>query len=287
MRHGAGWLIIALLMGACGPTATETPRAGAESVIALVGGRVQAAPEATAIADGVVVVRNGLITDVGRRADVRVPAGATVIDCAGGTVTAGFWNSHVHFTQSVWSEAATAPAERLTNALRAMLTSYGVVRVLDTGSFPANTEALRRRIEDGELPGPAIMMASGSLVPVGGSPYYILPARLPEALSVPVVAAIVEATLDRGAEGIKLFTGSSAAPRTIVVMPIELVRAATEVAHRRGRFVIAHPGNSAGARAAIEGGVDILAHAFPSELDGRPWDRALPSLMSARGMAMM
>jgi RNase P/RNase MRP subunit p30 len=34
--------------------------------------------------------------------------------------------------------------------------------------------------------------------------------------------------------------------------------------HRRGRFVIAHPGNSAGARAAIEGGVDILAHTFPS-----------------------
>jgi imidazolonepropionase-like amidohydrolase len=287
MRHRAGWLLIALLTGACGPTATEAPRAVAESVTALVGGRVQVAPEAAAIADGVVVIRDGLITDVGRRADVRVPAGATVIDCAGGTVTAGFWNSHVHFMQPVWSEAATAPAERLTDALRAMLTSYGVVRVLDTGSLPANTEALRRRIEGGELPGPAIMMASGNLVPEGGSPYYLLPARLPEALSVPVVAAIAEATLDRGAEGIKLFTGSSAAPRTIVVMPIELVRAATEVAHRRGRFVIAHPGNSAGARAAIEGGVDILAHTFPSGADREPWDRALPGMMRERGMALV
>ena len=103
------------------------------------------------------------------------------------------------------------------------------MRVLDTGSFPANTEALRRRIEGGELPGPAIMMASGSLVPVGGSPYYILPARLPEALSVPVVVAMAEATLDREAEGIKLFTGASAAPRSIVVMPIELVRAASSL----------------------------------------------------------
>jgi imidazolonepropionase-like amidohydrolase len=288
MRQGSGWLLVALLMGACGPTATEAPRAAAEGVTALVGGRVQVAPEATAIADGVVVIRNGLITDVGRRADVRVPAGATVIDCAGGTVTAGFWNSHVHFTQPVWSEAATAPAERLTAALRAMLTSYGVVRVLDTGSFPANTESLRRRVDSGELPGPAIMTASGSLVPEGGSPYYLLPARLPEALSVPVVAAIAEATLDRGAEGIKLFTGSSAAPRSIVVMPVELVRAATEVAHRRGRFVIAHPGNSAGARAAIEGGVDILAHTFPSgAVTGVPWDRAIPGMMRERGMALI
>lgn len=287
MRHGAAWLLIALLTGACGPTTTEAPRSAMESVTALVGGRVQVSPEATAIADGVVVIRNGLITDVGRRADVRVPADATVIDCAGGTVTAGFWNSHVHFMQPVWSEAATAPAERLAAALRAMLTSYGVVRVLDTGSFPANTDALRRRIEGGELPGPAIMMASGTLVPVGGSPFYLLPARLPEATSVSAVAAIVEATIERGAEGIKLFTGSSVAPRSIVVMPIELVRAATEVAHRRGRFVIAHPGNSAGARAAIEGAVDILAHTFPSGADREPWDRALPGMMRGRGVALI
>jgi imidazolonepropionase-like amidohydrolase len=284
MRRGTARLLIALLAGACGLTATE---ASQERVTALVGGRVQVAPEATPIPDGVVVIRGGLITDVGPRADVRVPGDATVIDCTGGTVTAGFWNSHVHFTQPVWNEGATAPAERLAAALRAMLTSYGVVRALDTGSFPDNTGALRRRIERGDLPGPAIMMASGSLVPVGGSPFYLLPARLPEATSVSAVAVIAEAVLDRGAEGIKLFTGSSDAPRSIVVMPIELVRAATEVAHRRGRFVIAHPGNSAGARAAIEGGVDILAHTFPVGSDRQPWDRTLPGLMRERGVALI
>src|SRR5262249_7544856 len=48
-----------------------------------------------------------------------------------------------------------------------------------------------------------------------------------------------------------------------------------------------HPSNSAGARAAIEGGVDILAHTFPSELDGRPWDRALPRMMLERKMALV
>src|SRR5213080_65406 len=53
-----------------------------------------------------------------------VPAGASVIDCAGGTVTAGFWNSHVHFTGDVFRAANTAPSESLAAALRAMLTSY-------------------------------------------------------------------------------------------------------------------------------------------------------------------
>ena len=62
MRHGAAWLLIALLAGACGPTTTSAPQSAAESIVALVGGRVQVAPEATALADGVVVIRNGLIT---------------------------------------------------------------------------------------------------------------------------------------------------------------------------------------------------------------------------------
>src|ERR1041384_7441520 len=102
----------------------------------------------------------------------------------------------------------TRARPRLADGLRAMLTSYGVVRVLDTGSLPANTIALRRRIDRGDVAGPAIMMASGGLVPEGGSPYSLLPARLPEATSAAMRATMVDAVLDRGAEGIKLFTGS-------------------------------------------------------------------------------
>ena len=278
--------MLCLLAAGCGtrPGAVADP---ASRATAFVGGRVQAAPDAAVIPDGVVLLQDGVITAVGAQGDVAVPQGAEVIDCAGATVTAGFWNSHVHFTQPVWSGADAAPADRLTAALRAMLTTYGVVRVLDTGSDPRNTVALRRRIESGELPGPLIALARGGFVPVGGSPYYILPARLPELTSAPVTVSMVNRVADAGAEGIKLFTGSWATRSSIVVMPLELVQAAAQAAHARGMFVIAHPSNSAGARAAIEGGVDILAHTFPSELDRRPWDRALPQMMRERGMALI
>jgi imidazolonepropionase-like amidohydrolase len=285
MRRVLQALLTGLLLGACG----MTPGGASDPApaTALVGGRVQVSPDAAVISDGVVVLRGRLITAVGDRNTVRVPPGAEVIDCAGATVTAGFWNSHVHFTQAVWTGAATAPAARLTDALRAMLTSYGVVRVLDTGSEPGNTDALRQRIESGELPGPLIMRASGTFVPVGGSPYYVLPARLPELTSPSAASAMVDVVVDRGAEGVKLFTGSWASRTSIVVMPLDVVKAAADAAHRRGKFVIAHPSNSAGARAAIEGGVDILAHTFPTELDRRPWDRALPGMMRERGMALV
>ena len=286
MRRNTGWFFVALLTAACG--ATPAPHAApAKNTTALVGGRVQPDPESAVIPDGVVVIADGRIAAVGRRADVAVPPGATVIDCTGATVTAGFWNSHVHLMSEALQGAETAPAAQLSEGLRVMLTSYGVVHAVDIGSRLANTLALRRRVEQGEIPGPSILTAGSGFAPEGGSPYYILPLRLPELRDEAQTAALVNGELDGGADLVKLFTGSWARRDAIVVMPVDIVRAATGAAHRRSKIVIAHPSNSAGARAAIEGGVDILAHTFPSELDRRPWDRALPGMMRERGMALV
>src|SRR5438132_4276838 len=284
-RGAAALATAAVLPAVCG-TAPPPATAAGGRVTALVGGRVMPSPEAAVIPDGVVLIEDATITAVGVRGAVRVPPGARIIDCSGGTVTAGFWNSHVHFTGADFRAADTAPAESLAAALRAMLTSYGVVHVVDTGSYLPNTLALRRRIESGEVPGPSILTAGSGFAPAGGSPYYILPAKIPE-LTRPEDAVLVEAELSRGGDIVKLFTGSWATPSSIVVMPVDVVRAAVEVGHRRRKLVFAHPSHSPGARAAIEGGVDVLAHTFPTSLDGSPWDRALPAMMKERGMALI
>jgi hypothetical protein len=234
MRRVLAALLLSPIVVGCGTTpdkGSEAPRA----TTVLVGGRVQVAPDAPAISDGVVVLRDGAITAVGGRDSVRVPPNAEVLDCTGATITAGFWNSHVHFTQPVWSGAATAPAARLTDGLRAMLTSYGVVRVLDTGSEPGNTDALRQRIESGEVPGPFIMRASGSFVPVGGSPYYVLPARLPELASPSAATAMVDAVASRGAGG------REALHRVVGVPDLDRRDAARSRARCRGRCASPRP----------------------------------------------
>ena len=57
------------------------------------------------------VTSNGVITAIGRRSEVSIPGEArSVIDCTGKTIVAGFWNSHVHFTEGVWTQRAQRAA---------------------------------------------------------------------------------------------------------------------------------------------------------------------------------
>ena len=96
-------LFLCLLAATAGIGATANAQ-----TLALVGGKVYASPDATPLDDAVVVTTNGVITAIGSRSDVQIPSDARVIDCTGKTIVAGFWNSHVHFTQAVWKNAGSA-----------------------------------------------------------------------------------------------------------------------------------------------------------------------------------
>src|SRR6266508_153325 len=87
--------------------------------LALVGGNVYASPDAAPLPDAVVVASNGVIAAIGSRSDVQIPSDARVIDCTGKTVVAGFWNSHVHFTQAAWNNAGSAPAAPMAEHMQA------------------------------------------------------------------------------------------------------------------------------------------------------------------------
>lgn len=241
----------------------------ASDTIALTGGRVIASPDAMPLDNSTVVIVGGRIREVGPRGRVTVPAGATIIDCTGFVVVAGFQNSHVHFTEDKWTDANAQPASTLTAQLRAMLTGYGFTTVVDTASLLANTVALRRRIDAGEVDGPRILTAGLALYPPAGIPYYVkgvVPAELirllPQPETVAEAAGAVRANLDGGADIIKLFTGSWVAPGQVLPMPASTASAAVAEAHRRGRLVFTHPSNVAGLEVALDAHVDVLAHAI-------------------------
>jgi len=280
---GLAGAVSATVLGTGKLSAAQRPprHAASGAAVALTGATIYPAPDVPPI-QGVVVARDRRIVAVGHRGEVVVPAEARILDCSGLSVTAGFSNCHVHFTEPKWEDADHAPSGQLTDALASMLTRYGFVRVVDTGSWLPNTQALGRRLED--VAGPEIMTAGPGFAPAAGRPFYA--ARMPELRDPGMARTLVTELLDGDADVVKLFTGSWATQTSIVVMPVDVVRAATSTAHQRGKLVVAHPSNGAGARAALDGGVDILAHTFPSELTG-PWDRSLPLRIREAGMALI
>src|SRR2546427_8770857 len=74
-----------------------------------------------------------------------------------------------------------------------------------------------------------LLRLSRGAAPAGGSPYYSLPAKIPE-LTRPEDAVLVEAELSRGGDIVKLFTGS----RTRCLIPIDKFRVPPQFSQGRG-----------------------------------------------------
>ncbi len=251
-------LLIALTFASCKNKASESPD------LALVGGKVYPSPNATLIEDAVVLIHDGKIAEIGKRGEVKIPKSDQVIDCTGKVITAGFWNSHVHFTEDVWNGVAIASPGKLEPHMQDMLTRWGFTTVYDLGSNPVSTSALRTRIANGDLAGPKIYM-TGTIFPKDGIPIYVpKDANLPQAGTPEEARALALEELST-ADALKLFTGSYQGDKPVINMPEPVAKAAVDVAHAQSKRVFTHPQNRIGVDNALEGGVDVLAHTIPTE----------------------
>ena len=257
--------------------------------LALVGAKIYPSPTDKPITNGVVLIQSGRIVAVGEQGKIFIPQNAKKIDCTGLTLTAGFWNSHVHFTELKWEKAATLPAAQLTQQCQEMLTRYGVTSVFDTGSYWEITSKLQKRVESGEVKGPKILSAGEILFPKGGAPpAELLKAsgtivgKMPEVETVEQAIALVRQKLDSGVDGIKLYAQTFWDPN--LKLPVEVIRAVTTEAHRRGKLVLVHPSNTYGFEAAIDSGVDILVHTTPQT---GLWSAAQLAKMKAAHIALI
>ena len=101
-----------------------------------------------------------------------------------------------------WKSAAT-----LNPQLADMFLSRGFTTVIDLGSNPADTFAIRRRIEKGELTGPYIYTAGTALYPPHGVPFYLredmpgwMVRMMPQPETPEEAQRIVRDNLDSGAD---------------------------------------------------------------------------------------
>ena len=238
--------------------------------LALTGAKIYTSPTDPPIGNGSIVMRDGLIVSVGPSSTIKIPHSATVIDCKGLFVTAGFWNSHVHIPPLL--QIRDSDARKLDQVLDTMFNRWVFTTVFDLASVLDNTLALRRRIESGELRGPRILSVGEPVWTI--EPVYVRDLirqnhiHIENTETPEQATALVRDHARKGANGIKLFTGSDQGHGQVALLPVATAKAAVDEAHLHGLPVFAHPTNVEGARIAIDSGVDVLAHTLP---ESQPW----------------
>jgi len=255
---------------------------------ALTGGTIYVSPTEEPIEDGVLLIEGSSIAAAGRRDSVPIPEASEALDCSRLTITAGFWNSHVHFFERKWANAGEMPADELSRQLQEF-TRYGFTSVFDLSSQWENTRRIRERIESGEVRGPSIRSTGVGLIPPGGMPpesvtrvLGMAPVRLPEVSDSAHAVAVSRKILRDGVDGLKLFV-SGAPSMPPASLSESVMRAAVHEAHAAGKPVFAHPNSGADVASAVAAGVDVIAHTTP--LSGA-WNEALLGTMLERSVAI-
>jgi imidazolonepropionase-like amidohydrolase len=256
--------------------------------LALVGGTIYPSPTEEPIQDGVILIQDDKIAAVGSKATLQSAQSIQVIDCAGLTITAGFWNSHAHFFERKWAAVGTIPSSELNRQLQDMLTRYGFTSVFDIGSPWENTRRLRARIDSGEVQGPRIRSTGEALVAAGAVPSDAVISALGYVTSTTVaITDAAQATMATrnllavGVDGIKVHLQPPPPPNA--PLAAGAIQAAVDEAHRAGKIVFVHPSNGASLLMAVQAGVDVIAHTTPSS---GPWDETTIAAMKNRRVAL-
>ncbi len=258
------------------------PSAGARGgALAIVNGRVLDGAGGPALERGVVVVEGNRISAVGPAGSVEIPLGAVRIDAAGGTVMPGVIDSHVHLFPTLTNRFARGE-DIVTPWVEA-----GVTTMVDTGSIRHTTRASRALVA--ALPHAPRLFLAGPILTVPGG--YPTTRREADAAMIawevtgPEDAALKVARLIEldGVDLIKVaietgFQTDYREPGWPTLSPEEL-KAIADAAHARGVRVRAHVSNPGELEAALDAGLDAVAHTpihpVPDELLRRAADAGM------------
>lgn len=258
------------------------------SDLVLTNATIYPSPAEPPIENASILIHDGRIVAVGPSATIQAPRNATVIDCKGLFVTAGFWNNHVHILTPGLLHAENLSSAQITAQLEEMLTRWGFTTVFDIGSVLQNTVLIRNRIERGEVKGPKILTVGEPFWVKGGTPIYVKGFLEANHLSIPEIESSEQAKervrqqVRDGADAIKIFANSIEQDR-ILTMPLNLAQAIVTEAHSAGKPVFAHVSNDEGIEVALQSRVDILAHTTPN---GSPWSPSLIERLKAAHVAL-
>src|SRR4051812_40438756 len=113
-------LVLVLAIAGCG--AGQRPAPPTADRWLLTGTRLYVAPDAAPLDHAWVVVNGGENEALGAPPHPPPPGVRRARTCSGGVITAGFQNSHVHFSHPAFEGAAAQPREQLQPPITQMTT---------------------------------------------------------------------------------------------------------------------------------------------------------------------
>jgi imidazolonepropionase-like amidohydrolase len=224
---------------------------------------------ASRIENATVVIAGNRLQFVGPRDEAGTPdEHAQVLDMRGATLLPGLMNLHVHFSL-VYPVGAQPPGWeetipwRIERAAQAALNA-GVTLCRTTGEAHHHDIAFKKAVDASLADGPRLVCAGRGITPTGGhgagSPWYV------EADGPEDFRRKAREELKAGADHLKLMVtmgiGAPAHVRGLPRLTLEEAQAVAMAAHAMGKKVCAHVGGEAGAKLAVQAGVDCLDHCY-------------------------
>ena len=246
--------------------------APAARTMAIRAGRLFDSKTGRMLSKQVVVIEGERIAGIGPESEMRIPAGAQVIDLSQSTVLPGLIDAHTHMFNNpkpgMSRETSTLIAvHNLQADLRAGFTAARDMSSHGNGYADID---IRNAINEGRLDGPRFQVSGRGIVwgstPAGSETEN--PLRSNVVRSVEQAQAAVREHIERGADWIKLFPAgaysfsASGEQQYVVTYPMPVLQALIDETHRLGHKTACHVYGGEGQKNAIIAGCDTIEHAF-------------------------
>jgi imidazolonepropionase-like amidohydrolase len=220
-----------------------------------------------------VLVAQGRIQGVGPADTLAVPADVERISLPGKTLIPGLIDLHSHvllhpYDETSWDDQVLkeAPAYRIALAVRhaadTLQAGFTTLRDLGTEGAGYADVGIKRAIEEGQVPGPRLLVATRAIVATAS--YGPAERSYQQATGVDEVTRAVREQSAHGADWIKFYadyrTGIDGSTRP--TFTLEEMKAMVAAAHVTGRKVAAHASSDDAIRMAVLAGVDSIEHGY-------------------------
>jgi len=247
----------------------------AASVVAVRAGRLFDTQTGKLLNNQIVLVQGDRIEDVGPADQVKIPAGAKVIDLSHATLLPGLTDAHAHIFNVL------TPAERINTSREAwallalheaqtdLRAGFTTLREMNTHAEGYGDVAVRNAIERGLFEGPRMQITTrgiGTGTKFMGVPGITLPAMTQNVTGVGAARAAVREQIHYGADWIEIFedgphtfspTGQIWVAPTFTLAEVEAI---VDEAHRLHHKVSCDAFGGEGLKDCIVAGVNSIEH---------------------------